>query len=39
MQKIDNLAGILVYMGLARVVIGLVGVLVAVIMWSLIFGA
>lgn len=38
MKKIDNLAGILVYVGLAGVVVSLVGVLLAVIMWSLIFG-
>ncbi len=39
MKKIDSLAGILVYMGLAGVVVSLVAVLLAVIMWSLIFGA
>ncbi len=39
MKKIDSLVGILIYMGLAGVVVSLVGVLLAVIMWSLIFGA
>ena len=39
MQKIDNLAGILVYMGLAGVVIGLVVILAVTVLWSLIFGA
>ncbi len=39
MQKIDNLAGILVYMGLAGVVIGLVVILAVTVLQSLIFGA
>ncbi len=38
MKKIDNIAGILVYTGLAGVVVSLVVVLVVVIVWSLIFG-
>ncbi len=39
MKKLDDIAGILVYAGLAGVVVSLVGVLLAVIVWSLIFGA
>lgn len=39
MKKIDTIAGILVYTGLAGVVVSLVVVLVVVIVWSLIFGA
>ena len=39
MKKIDSIAGILVYAGLAGVVVSLVRVLLAVIMWSIIFGA